>query len=100
VQALLDELLKADGAQPASESDSTPTPAAAPSAAPAPVASGTKSVGQKAVSMLMSIALKTGTLGSSHLASSGLLGGRGLTGGTPTLSAADWRQLFPLKDSK
>jgi hypothetical protein len=101
VQALLNELSKMEGAQPAPEAAPTPAPAMPATPAPtAPVSSPAPATGLKRVATLTATALRTGALGTSRLMPSAPLSGRGLTGGAPRLSADDWRQLFPLQDLK
>ncbi len=100
VQALLKDLLKQMDVDP-EETKPQATPAA-PTAPPAtaPATSSTPVTAPKTEPAPSSTSLRTGSLQTSGLQPSASLGGRGMAGGTPRLSIADWRLLFPLRDQK
>jgi hypothetical protein len=89
LQKLLNQLLKSAKA----ETDDG-TQGSAPAPAPTTTANGQKPASMTNSTGLTTPALKSPALNSAHLMPSGPLDGRGLKGGTPRLSDADWRQLF------
>ena len=90
--AILNKLTaqSAAAAEPAAEPEPAPEPAPA---APAPAA---KAPGTPATQPL-STALKTGSLGSTNLAPSGGLGGRGPAATVARLTEEGWRLIFPAR---
>ena len=91
IQAMLAELLKTADGEPAP--DAAPAnPAPAPDAATAPTAKAPVSASNQPVTSLRTSSLRTG-----GLMTSASLGGHGLSGGTPRLTAAEWRQQFPVR---
>lgn len=95
IQAMLAELLKNAEGEPAADAAPANPPPAPPATAttPAATAPAAKAPGTAANQPVTS--LQTGTLRTGSLMTSAPLGGHGLTGGTPRLTAEEWRQLFP-----
>jgi hypothetical protein len=95
IQKLMNHLLE-DANIELDEDAKGPAPAAAPTTSAAPRQAGQSRLGPWSTALTTGT-LRTPTLRGAQLTPSGPLGGRGLKGGAPRLSAAEWRQIFPAK---